>query len=283
MNVNGFVVFQSDFGMEECTVVQCSGVAHSLAKNADKFYLEHACHDITPFNIGEASFRIRQALHAWDEGTTYVSVIDPTVGSDRQSVVALTNDNKYIVTPNNGALTDIQRTTGIKSLREIDDKHRRAPDGSATFDGRDLYIPVAVLLATKQMQFEEVGRELNIEDVVLLPENLVSTDEQGFHTNVSILDKHFGHLWTDICVDEFSKKFTLDQDKVRVVVTKDEQVLFDKVAPFGTSFFSAGGHGLPIVYTTELRKIGVGLDTANLAQLHGIQSGTEYKISFTAV
>lgn len=281
MNVNGFVVFQSDFGLEECTVAQCSGVAFNLAKKAKFFHLEHACHDVTPFNIVEASFRIRQALHAWDEGTTYVSVIDPTVGSDRQSVVALTNDNKYIVTPNNGALTDIVRTTGIKALRQIDDKHRRAPEGSATFDGRDLYIPIGVLLATEQITFEEVGRELSLDEVVLLPENTVTSDDKGFYTNVAILDKHFGHLWTDICIDDFNKKFKLESDKVRVVVTKDNEVLFDQVAPYGTSFFSAGGHGKPVVYTTELRKVGVGLDTDNLAKRYNIQPGSEYKIAIT--
>ncbi|MEZ9375340.1 hypothetical protein OAA_08110 [Vibrio cyclitrophicus 1F175] len=282
MKGNGFVVFQSDFGLEECTVVQCSGVAYTLAKRDEFFHLEHACHEISLFNIHEASFRITQALHAWPENTTYVSVIDPTVGSERQSVVAVTNDNKFIVTPNNGALSDIVKTTGIKALREIDDKHRRAPEGSATFDGRDLYIPIGTLLATNQMTFEEVGRELPLDSVVMLPENVVTRDESGINTNVSVLDKHFGSLWTNICIDEFKEMFDFNTE-VRVIITKGEETLFEQDVPFGESFFAAKGLGEPVIYTTELRKVGVALFQESFAKRYNVDSGFEYKISFKKI
>lgn len=282
MKGNGFVVFQSDFGLEECTVVQCSGVAYTLAKRDEFFHLEHACHEISLFNIHEASFRITQALHAWPENTTYVSVIDPTVGSERQSVVAITNDNKFIVTPNNGALSDIAKTSGIKALREIDDKHRRAPEGSATFDGRDLYIPIGVLLATNQMTFAEVGKELPLDSIVMLPENEVIVDEKGIHSNIAVLDKHFGSLWTEICIDEFHKHFDFNNE-VKVVITKDDEVLFDQLVPFGESFFAAKGLGEPVIYTTELRKVGVALFQDSFAKRYIVDAGNDYKISFLKI
>ena len=282
MKGNGFVVFQSDFGLEECTVVQCSGMAYTLAKRDAFFHLEHACHEISVFNIHEASFRITQALHAWPENTTYVSVIDPTVGSKRQSVVAITCDNKFIVTPNNGALSDISKTVGIKALREIDDKHRRSPEGSATFDGRDLYIPIATLLATNQMSFEEVGKELPLSSIVMLPENTVTVDDKGIHTNVSVLDKHFGSLWTNICIDEFRKLFDFDSD-VKVTISKGDNTLFEQNVPFGESFFAAKGLGEPVIYTTELRKVGVALFQDSFAKRYNVDCGIDFKISFEKI
>ena len=282
MKGNGFVVFQSDFGLEECTVVQCAGVAYKLANRNKFFHLEHACHEISIFNIHEASFRITQALYAWAENTTYVSVIDPTVGSERQSVVAITNDNKYIVTPNNGALSGISKTIGIKSLREIDNKHRRAPEGSATFDGRDLYMPVGVLLATNQMTFEEVGKELPLDNIVMLPDNEVIVDEKGIHSNIAVLDKHFGSLWTDICIDDFLKIFKFNTE-IKVKITKGNKHLFNQSVPFGESFFSAKGIGEPIIYTTELRKVGIALFQGSFAKQYDVDSGNDYKISFQKI
>ena len=282
MKGNGFVVFQSDFGLEECTVVQCSGVAYSTAGRDTFFHLEHACHEISLFNIHEASFRITQAIHAWPEYTTYVSVIDPTVGSERQSVVAVTNDNKYIVTPNNGALSDILKTTGIKALHKIDDKHRKAPAGSATFDGRDLYIPVGVLLATNQMTLEEVGPELPLSSIITLPENEVVIEQDAIHTNVSVLDKHFGSLWTEVCIDAFHNIFEFNKP-LQVTISKGDATLFDEAVPFGESFFAAGGEGKPVVYTTELRKVGVALFKDSFAKRYQVDAGPDFKISFKKI
>ncbi|MFR3959949.1 MAG: SAM-dependent chlorinase/fluorinase [Streptococcus salivarius] len=53
------------------------------------------------------------------KGTTFVSVVDPGVGSSRKSVVALTKTGQYIVTPDNGTLSYIKKDVGIVAVREI--------------------------------------------------------------------------------------------------------------------------------------------------------------------
>ncbi len=59
----------------------------------------------------------------------------------RKSVVALTNKNQYIVTPDNGTLSFIKKHVGIKAVREISEvANRRAnTEHSYTFHGRDVY------------------------------------------------------------------------------------------------------------------------------------------------
>ncbi len=52
--------------------------------------IHHLTHDITPYNIFEGSYRLFQTVDYWPEGTTFVSVVDPGVGSKRKSVVAKT-------------------------------------------------------------------------------------------------------------------------------------------------------------------------------------------------
>lgn len=76
--------------------------------------IHNLTHEITPYNIFEASYRLFQTVEYWPEGTTFISVVDPGVGSKRKSVVALTENNQYIVTPDNGTLTYIK--THLKKL-----------------------------------------------------------------------------------------------------------------------------------------------------------------------
>ena len=59
-------------------------------------------HDIPQYDIWEASYRLIQTVNYWPEGSVFVSVVDPGVGSTRRSIVAKTTTGQYIVTPDNG-------------------------------------------------------------------------------------------------------------------------------------------------------------------------------------
>ena len=104
------VVFLSDFG----TVDGAVSAMHAVADEVDEtLRLEDLTHEIPQFNIWEASYRLIQALTYWKKGTVFVCVVDPGVGSDRKSVVALTKSGHYIVTPDNGTLTHVASEIGI--------------------------------------------------------------------------------------------------------------------------------------------------------------------------
>ena len=113
---NNLLVLQSDFGLVDGAVSAMIGVA---LQEAPTLGIHNLTHEITPYNIFEASYRLFQTVEYWPQGTTFVSVVDPGVGSDRKSVVALTSRNQYIVTPDNGTLSYIKKHVGIKVVREI--------------------------------------------------------------------------------------------------------------------------------------------------------------------
>ena len=95
---NNLLVLQSDFGLVDGAVSAMIGVA---LEESPTLKIHHLTHDITPYNIFEGSYRLFQTVDYWPEGTTFVSVVDPGVGSKRKSVVAKTAKNQYIVTPDN--------------------------------------------------------------------------------------------------------------------------------------------------------------------------------------
>ena len=93
---NNLLVLQSDFGLVDGAVSAMIGVA---LEESPTLKIHHLTHDITPYNIFEGSYRLFQTVDYWPEGTTFVSVVDPGVGSKRKSVVAKTAKNQYICTP----------------------------------------------------------------------------------------------------------------------------------------------------------------------------------------
>ena len=118
------LVFQTDFGLVDGAVSAMYGVAYTVDP---QLRIHDLTHDITPFNIWEASYRLIQTINYWPEGTVFVSVVDPGVGSDRKSIVAKTNSGRYIVTPDNGTMTHVIRLEGIAEVREIDERINRLP------------------------------------------------------------------------------------------------------------------------------------------------------------
>ena len=120
---NKLLVLQSDFGLVDGAVAAMIGVA---LQEDPTLKIHNLTHEITPYNIFEASYRLFQTVEYWPAGTTFVSVVDPGVGSKRKSVVALTELDQYIVTPDNGTLSYIKKHVGIKAIREISEvKNRR--------------------------------------------------------------------------------------------------------------------------------------------------------------
>src|ERR1700740_1825777 len=89
---NKILVFQSDFGLKDGAVSAMKGVAMGVSPDLKLFDLTH---EIPPFNIWEAAYRLQQTAQYWPAGTVFVSVVDPGVGSARKSVVLKTMSGYY--------------------------------------------------------------------------------------------------------------------------------------------------------------------------------------------
>src|SRR5690349_19542296 len=163
---NKIVVFQTDFGLKDGAVSAMKGVAMSVSQDLKLYDLTH---EIPAYNIWEGAYRLMQTVPYWPEGTVFVSVVDPGVGTSRKSVVAKTKTGQYIVTPDNGTLTLIAETLGIAELREIDEavNRRKNSEKSYTFHGRDVYAYTGARLASGVISYAQVGKVLPAEPVMI--------------------------------------------------------------------------------------------------------------------
>ncbi|MFS1664372.1 S-adenosyl-l-methionine hydroxide adenosyltransferase family protein [Streptococcus sp. zg-JUN1979] len=273
---NHLLVLQSDFGLVDGAVSAMIGVALQEARDLD---IHHLTHDITPYHIFEASYRLFQTIEYWPEGTTFVSVVDPGVGSKRKSVVALTKTNQFIVTPDNGTLSYIKQHVGIKAVREISEveNRRQNTEHSYTFHGRDVYAYTGAKLASGHISFEEVGPELSVEHIVELPVVETVLEEDAVIGAIDILDVRFGSLWTSISREDFYRLNPEFGQRFEVTIYNNDMLVYQNQVTYGKSFADVR-IGQPIIYINSLYRVGIAINQGSFAKAYNVGVGSNWRI-----
>ncbi|HFI0144323.1 TPA: S-adenosyl-l-methionine hydroxide adenosyltransferase family protein [Streptococcus suis] len=278
---NNLLVLQSDFGLVDGAVSAMIGVA--LQESRD-LVVHNLTHDITPYNIFEGSYRLFQTVEYWPEGTTFVSVVDPGVGSKRKSVVALTEQNHYIVTPDNGTLSFIKKHVGIKAVREISEvANRRAnTEHSYTFHGRDVYAYTGAKLASGHISFEEVGPELDVASIVEIPTVPTEIGPDFVRGAIDILDVRFGSLWTSITREEFYTLNPQFEDRFEVTIYNNDMLVYQNQVTYGKSFADVR-IGQPLLYINSLYRVGLAINQGSFAKAYNVGVGQNRHIEIKRI
>lgn len=278
---NNLLVLQSDFGLVDGAVSAMIGVALQEERTLG---VHHLTHDITPYNIFEASYRLFQTIEYWPEGTTFVSVVDPGVGSKRKSVVAITETNQYIVTPDNGTLSYIKKHVGIKAIREISEvKNRRSnTEYSYTFHGRDVYAFTGAKLASGHISFEEVGPELSVDEIVELPEVKTTVENDTARGAIDILDVRFGSLWTSITREDFYSLKPEFNERFEVTIYNNDMLVYQNQVTYGKSFADVR-IGQPILYINSLYRVGLAINQGSFAKAYNVGVGSNWHIEIKKI
>ena len=278
---NNLLVLQSDFGLVDGAVSAMVGVA---LEESPTLKIHHLTHDITPYNIFEGSYRLFQTVNYWPEGTTFVSVVDPGVGSKRKSVVAKTVQNQYIVTPNNGTLSFIKKHVGIVAIREISEveNRRKNTEHSYTFHGRDVYAYTGAKLASGHITFEEVGPELDTEDIMEIPVVETTIGNDFVSGAIDILDVRFGSLWTSIRREEFYTLSPEFGDRFEVTIYNNYMLVYQNQVTYGKSFADVR-IGQPILYINSLYRVGLAINQGSFAKAYNVGVGAQWSIEIKRI
>ena len=278
---NNLLVLQSDFGLVDGAVSAMVGVA---LEESPTLKIHHLTHDITPYNIFEGRYRLFQTVNYWPEGTTFVSVVDPGVGSKRKSVVVKTIQNQYIVTPNNGTLSFIKKHVGIVAIREISEveNRRKNTEHSYTFHGRDVYAYTGAKLASGHITFEEVGPELDIEDIVEIPVVETIIENDSVRGAIDILDVRFGSLWTSITREEFYTLKPRFNNRFEVTIYNNDMLVYQNQVTYGKSFADVR-IGQPILYINSLYRVGLAINQGSFAKAYNVGVGAQWSIEIKRI
>ena len=272
------LVLSSDFGTTERFVASMKGVALGVDPNLQ---IHDLTHHIEPFNIWQASYMLAGTIDYWPEGTVFVSVVDPGVGTDRKSVVVKTSTGHYVVTPDNGSLTLVADKQGIQEIRQIDEtvNRRSGSEDSHTFHGRDVYAYTGARLAAGVIQFEEVGPllEPGIERLRYQPPKRL--DDGVVVGSIAHIEIPFGNVVTNIprsLVDALGLSPD-DNAAVSIEISHAGRTVFQMKVPYARSFGYVD-QGKPLLYSDSLQTIGLAVNSGNFAEQYKVQAGADWTI-----
>jgi S-adenosylmethionine hydrolase len=269
------LVLQTDFGLKDGAVAAMRGVAAGVSP---RLAVHDLSHENTPFDIWEAAYRLKQAAPYWPEGTVFVSVVDPGVGTARESVVLRTKSGHLFVSPDNGTLTLVADELGIAGVRKIDEsKHRRkGSEKSYTFHGRDIFAFIGARLAAGVVAFEDVGPLLEPR-VVRIAYEAPRFERGALIGTIPFLDFRFGNVWTNLDADLFAKLKPSAGDRFRVSIARAGKIVFEGELPYARTFGEVP-EGAPLLYLNSLMNVSFALNMGNFSKRHGIFSGAEWSV-----
>ncbi len=110
----------------------------------------HLCHEIPPFDVASGGRILRRAAPFLPEGVV-LAVVDPGVGTPRRALAARVTapggQQLTLVGPDNGLIWPlVEDSTQPAEVVVVDQGRWRVVRAGTTFDGRDLFAPIAARL-----------------------------------------------------------------------------------------------------------------------------------------
>jgi S-adenosylmethionine hydrolase len=137
------ITLLTDFGLQDHFVGTMKGVIASI--NPEALVID-ITHDVVPHDIFQAAFLIKSTYQYFPPSTIHVVVVDPGVGTNRRALI-VSSERGYFIAPDNGVLSYIYADEGIGEVREITADHYFLKPRTGTFDGRDVFGPVAAWMS----------------------------------------------------------------------------------------------------------------------------------------
>lgn len=169
------VTFLSDYGTTDEFAGVVRAVIHQLAPGVAVIDLTH---EIAPFDIRAGSLALARSVQYIPPGVL-LAVVDPGVGTDRRAIaVEILDGRAVLVGPDNGLLAGAVAMAGGATRAvclDNTDFHLEAP--GPTFDGRDVFAPVAAHLC-RGVDLAELGTPIDPSALMpgLLPVATVEND-----------------------------------------------------------------------------------------------------------
>ncbi|ENN96201.1 hypothetical protein J422_03603 [Methanocaldococcus villosus KIN24-T80] len=155
------ITLTTDFGYSEGYVGAMKGrILNILKKYNKEVKIIDISHDIRPFNIYHGAYVLLTSIPYFPEAV-HIAVVDPTVGSERRSIVIETK-NGYLVGPDNGIFSYVLDRLKVKKIYKIDENKYNP---SNTFHGRDVYAVVgAEIIIRNGYDGEEIDDIVRLDD-----------------------------------------------------------------------------------------------------------------------
>ena len=146
------ITLLTDFGTVDYFVGAVKGAILSVNP---RVVIVDITHEIPPQDVEGAAFTLLASYQTFPAGTIHFAVVDPGVGSARRPIVVKAREQLF-VGPDNGIFTYIYDREPTPQVFHITSEKYFRPSPSTTFQGRDIFAPVAAALS-KDVKPEDLG------------------------------------------------------------------------------------------------------------------------------
>jgi len=187
------IVLLTDFGAKDYFAGVMKGVISGINSVSRVVDLTH---EIEPHNVRQAAFVLWASRKFFPEGSIFVNVVDPGVGSTRKIICGVL-DNQIFLAPDNGLLDYVVAETNGAEFYEVTNQKFFLQSMSATFHGRDIFAPVAAHIS-RGIKLSDLGNKFKYPEV----KSFYKEIGKGKNDGEVVYQDHFGNAFTTFLWDD---------------------------------------------------------------------------------
>lgn len=271
ISIKKLIALMTDFGYKDPYVGVMKGVIKSINPDVEIVDLTHG---ITRHSILEAAVNLLVSAKYFPQGTIFVVVVDPGVGSERRALLVETN-NYILIGPDNGCLSLLMERDGVRRAFDISSSRYRLANVSSTFHGRDVFAPIAAWVS-RGVPLENIGVEIDAGSAVkvCIERPVHDLEEKSIMGRVLYIDV-YGNVMTNIEADHINLIDVKAGSKLNVIVDSNEYwCTYEKS-------FSRVPRGELACYINSWGFLEVAVNMGDASQFLRVKPGD--KISFKAI
>lgn len=246
--MNQIIALLTDFGLTDNYVGIMKGVIAGISPESRIIDISH---DVLPQHIEQAAYLLTTSYTYFPNGTIFICVVDPGVGSSRKPV-AVKAAGKYFIAPDNGLLSCLLSQQIVDEAVVLDRPEYRLANISKTFHGRDIFAPAGAHLA-KGVSFCQLGSSADPSSLITKPLFINRIDDDDTINGRVIHIDRFGNIVTSFHSKDIDKNLNW-------LITLDEYFVEGL-----KSTFSDVETGHPVVYIGSARYLEIGIRNGNAA------------------
>ena len=209
-----FITLTTDFGTKDHFVGAVKGAIYSELAEAK---IVDITHEISPFNITETAYILKNSYKSFPEGTIHIVGVDSELSSENKHI-AIALDNHYFVCPDNGIISMIASEIQPTKIVEIN-IHDRI---ESSFPVLDVFVQVACFIA-RGGNLTVIGKEIKEYKKLIEIQPKANQNQTQIIGGVLYID-NYGNVITNI-----SKKMFNDVGKGRDYKVNASRYTFSKI------------------------------------------------------
>ena len=196
----------TDYGVNDEFVGVCHAVARGILP--PEVPVVDLSHGVPRHDVRHGALTMRNALPYVPVGV-HVAIVDPQVGTERRAVAVRCHDGRVLVGPDNGLLSLAwERAGGVEAAVDVSRSQHRLEPVSATFHGRDVFVPVGASLAAGA-ELLDAGDAIDVDELTTLSLPSPVLDDGAAVAHALLIDG-YGNVSLDLThADMMSLGFTI--------------------------------------------------------------------------